>query len=231
MHKRRISTFLEALKKRHSTNRKEGVYGFMGWSALKIILLYAVTIVPIVLLIKHFVDLEAFFGYLTENLSDYMVLVIFFLSESFLGMIPPDIFVIWSAKFYHPFQLLMLLGILSYAGSIISYFIGSWLSLHLKFKTFSEKALDRYINLVRKWGGAFIVIAALFPFTPFSMIVIALSLLKYPLKNFLLFGLARTTRFVIQGFFYLNVMNLDSFAPHYAFNLSQVIIDCLSNIF
>ena len=231
MDQRRKTSFFSNLRNRHRVNRENGVYGYMGGAVLKIILIYFATIVPIVLLIKHFVDLQATFVYVTEKLPDYMVWVIFFLSESLLGMIPPDLFVIWSVKFYHPFQVLFFLGILSYAGSIISYLIGRWLSMHLKFKAFSEKALDRYIRLVRKWGGAFIVIAALFPFTPFSMIVIALSLLKYPPKSFLLFGLARITRFVMQGFFYLNVMNLQTLVPQHVFHLNQFIIDCWSNIF
>lgn len=181
----------------------------MGWSGLKIIVLYAITIIPIVLILKHFFDLDAIFDYITGNFNDMGVLITFTLSESFLGMIPPDIFVIWSAKFTHPFLILTLLGVLSYIGGIISYYIGYGFSLRPRIKRYTERALGKYVKLVQKWGGAFVVIAALFPFTPFSMIVIAVSLLKFRLRMYLLFGLTRVTRFVLQGLFYLKLMNLD----------------------
>jgi uncharacterized membrane protein YdjX (TVP38/TMEM64 family) len=64
--------------------------------------------------------------------------------------------------------------------------------------------------MVRKWGGAFIVISALFPFSPFSIVVIAVSLFKYPFRLYLLYGLARIARFLIQGFFYINVLDVGS---------------------
>jgi len=196
------------LKKQHSSNKEKGVYGYLGSSALKIVVIYAVTIIPLVLILKRFVDLDAVFSFITDNFSDPAIIAIFFASESFLGMIPPDLFIIWSAKFEAPFLILLFLGLLSYAGGILSYYIGYGLSRTKRISVFSERALQRYIVLVRKWGGAFIVIAALFPYTPFSMIIIAVSLLRYPMKLYLLFGIARISRFVIQGIFYLEIMNL-----------------------
>jgi uncharacterized membrane protein YdjX (TVP38/TMEM64 family) len=65
--------------------------------------------------------------------------------------------------------------------------------------------------MTRKWGGAFIVISALFPFSPFSMVVIAVSLLRYPFRLYLFFGLSRIIRFIVQGVFYLKILNLDTY--------------------
>jgi uncharacterized membrane protein YdjX (TVP38/TMEM64 family) len=65
--------------------------------------------------------------------------------------------------------------------------------------------------MARKWGGAFIIISALFPFSPFSMVVIAVSLLKYPFRLYLLFGISRIIRFLVQGVFYLNILDMDTF--------------------
>jgi uncharacterized membrane protein YdjX (TVP38/TMEM64 family) len=64
--------------------------------------------------------------------------------------------------------------------------------------------------MVRKWGGAFIIISALFPLSPFSMVVIAVSLFKYPFRLYLLFGLSRIVRFIAQGILYLNMLNMDT---------------------
>lgn len=188
---------------------KKGVYDYMWLTGLKIILIYAAVMVPLVLIAKHFINVTALFNYFTARLSDPFVFFIFILSESTLGMIPPDLFVIWSAKFNSPFLLLTILGLLSYLGGIAAYFIGHWLSGRKRIKNYSERVLDKYIQMVRKWGGAFIIIAALFPFSPFPLVVIAVSLLKYPLKLYLIFGLSRILRFVAQGVLYLGILNLD----------------------
>jgi len=166
--------------------------------------------IPAVLISKYLIDFNAIFKFITGRLPDSLVLIVFLLAESFMGLIPPDLFVIWSAKFSSPFLILFLLGILSYIGGAISYFIGYWVSKRERMKAYSERVLNRYINMVRKWGGAFIIISALFPFSPFSMVVIAVSLFKYPFKLYLLFGLSRIIRFIIQGVFYLNVLDIDS---------------------
>ncbi len=210
MHPTLIKGFRTRLKARHLRNKKKGVYGYMWKTSLKIILIYLAVMIPAVLIGKYLIDLTAVFRFITTRLPDMLVLVVFFVSESFLGMIPPDFFVIWCAKFNSPFLFLTLLGVLSYLGGAISYFIGYLLSKRKRIKTYSERVLDKYIGMVRKWGGAFIVISALFPFSPYSMVVIAVSLFKYPFRLYLIYGLSRIVRFIFQGIIYLNIVNLDS---------------------
>ena len=201
---------IEKLKSLHLRNRKKGVYGYMWWTGVKIILIYAAVMVPVVLIGKYLIDVNSLFSILTDHVPDALVFVIFLISESTFGMIPPDLFVIWSAKFNSPFLLLTILGILSYMGGILAFYIGRLLSGQKKIKAYSERVLYKYITTARKWGGAFIIIAALFPFSPFSLVVIACSLLKYPLKLYLIFGISRIIRFVAQGVLYLGILNLDS---------------------
>jgi membrane protein YqaA with SNARE-associated domain len=177
---------------------------------LKIVALYFVIVIPLILIAKHMFDFDSIFGAITRNFSDAYVLIIFFISESFLGMIPPDIFMIWATKFDSPILILTILGILSYIGGAISYQIGYGLSKIPKITAFIERRLAGYIVLTRKWGGAFIVIAALFPFSPLSLVVIAVGMLKYPFKLYLLFGLSRIVRFVFQGLLYSGLFHLDS---------------------
>ena len=206
-----FKSFWHNLKGHHNDNKRRGLYGYMWWSALKIIFIYILVIVPVFLIVRQLVDLNLLFKYIFSNHSDGFVLTIFFISECFLGMIPPDLFVIWVSKFNAPPIFLALLGILSYIGGAVSYLIGYWLLTRPGIKAYSEHVLDKYIILVRKWGGAFIIIAALFPFSPFSMVIIAVSLLKYPFKLYLLFGITRIARFLIQGVLYLDILNMDTF--------------------
>ena len=190
--------------------RNKGFFRYVGRSVLLIVLVYLVVIAIVFLMGKYVIDFNAFFGGIIERLSNKFVILLFFLSESITGMIPVDLFVIWTQKFESPIIWLALLGILSYTGGVISYGIGLWIARRPRIKAFTERQLKGYISFVRKWGGAFIIIAALFPFTPFSLVVIALTLFHYPFRNFLLFALARLVRFVLQGIIFFDLLKLDN---------------------
>jgi membrane protein YqaA with SNARE-associated domain len=207
----RLKDLWTMLKGCHLSNKKKGLYAYMGWSALKIVAIYAIIIVAVVLTARNLIDFNLIYQNIFQNHSKEFIIGIFFISESFLGMIPPDLFVIWSSKFNAPLLLLILLGFLSYMGGAVSYLIGYWFSNRPVIKSYTERVLYRYILFFRKWGGAFIIIAALFPFSPFSLVIMAVSLLRYPFKYYLLFGIARIARFLIQGIFYLNIFNIDTF--------------------
>jgi uncharacterized membrane protein YdjX (TVP38/TMEM64 family) len=189
--------------------REKGFFKYIGKNLLLLLSIYAVVIVLVFLVGRYLVDFNALFGGMIDRFSDNFVLLLFFISESFTGMIPVDLFVIWAQKFELPLLWLALLGILSYAGGVISYGIGKWISTRPRMKRFSERRLVRYMDFVRKWGGAFIVIAALLPFTPFSLVVIAVTLFKYPFRLFLLFALARLARFILQGIFFFDLLKVD----------------------
>ena len=199
----RYREFMDSLKKR-------GFFRYMGRSVLLILLVYLLLILTVFLLGRYVIDFKGFFGSIIENLSNKFVVLLFFLSESVTGMIPVDLFVIWTQKFESPVLWLALLGVLSYAGGVISYGIGLWIATRPRIRSFTERRLKAYISFVRKWGGAFIIIAALFPFTPFSLVVIAIALFQYPFRNFLLFALARLLRFVVQGLIFFDLLKLDT---------------------
>ena len=189
--------------------RDRGFFTYIGKNLLLILSVYALVVFIVFLVGKYLVDFNTLFGGILERLSDRFVVLLFFASESFTGMIPVDLFVVWTQKFASPLPWLALLGILSYAGGVISYGIGKWIATRPRMKRFSERRLNHYMDFVRKWGGAFIVIAALLPFTPFSLVVIAVTLFKYPFRLFLLFGLARLVRFVLQGLFFFDLLKVD----------------------
>ncbi len=190
--------------------RQRGFFKYVGRNLLFIILAYAFIVFVVYLTGKYLVDYNRIFQGFINHLSDEFVIILFFISESFTGMIPVDLFVVWTQKFDRPLPFLALLGILSYAGGIISYQIGLWISRWPRVKAYTERKLSNYIELVDKWGGAFIVIAALFPFTPFSLVVIAVAMFKYPFRLFLLYAIARLVRFVIQGVFFFDLLKVHS---------------------
>jgi len=195
---------------RYNRLKRKGFFRYVGRNALLILGVYAVVVLLIYLIGKYLVDFNALFNGIINSLSDTFVILLFFGSESFTGMIPVDLFVVWAQKFENPLPWLALLGVLSYTGGVISYGIGLWISHRPRIRDFTEKRLRNYIEFVRKWGGAFIVIAALFPFTPFSLVVIAITLFKYPFRLFLLFALTRMVRFVLQGLFFFDLLKVDT---------------------
>ena len=198
------------LADRYNQLKNKGFFRYIGRSILWILLVYMVVVLLVFLIGKYLLDFNALFTGIIDNLPDRFVILLFFLSESFTGMIPVDLFVIWAQKFNHPVPWLLLLGALSYAGGVISYGIGRWISVRPRFRKFAERRLEGYIRFVRKWGGAFIVIAALFPFTPFSLVVIAITMLHYPFRLFLLFALTRLVRFAAQGLFFFDLLKVDT---------------------
>ena len=203
----RLKTQIKVL---HRSYRRRGLYKYMGNNLVKIVLIYGIFIVLAYFAGKYVVDMKKIMDVFINSLPDVWVPVLFFVSESFLGLVPVDLFVFWSLKFENSMPYLAMLGVLSYLGGIISYYIGLGLSRRPKIKAYSERRLANYITFVKKWGGAFIVVAALFPFSPFSMVVIALSLLKYPFRWFLILGLTRLVRFVLQGKIFDDILNIDS---------------------
>ncbi len=193
---------------RYARLKEKGFFRYIGSSVVLIILVYAVVILLLFLIGKYLVDFNTLFNGFISGLSEPLVLLLFFGSESFTGMIPVDLFVVWTQKFGNPVPWLLLLGGLSYAGGVISYGIGTWISRRPRVRVYIERRLQKYVWQAQKWGGPFIVIAALFPFTPFSLVVIAITMLKYPFRRFLLFALARLFRFVIQGFFFFDLLKV-----------------------
>ena len=205
----KISKLFQNLNRKFHYYRRKGYYTFIGTNVLKIAFFYALVILGFVLLGKFLLDLDGLYRGAMDRFTDFEVILIFFVSESILGPLPPDLFMLWAGKFQSPLLILTLLGALSYIGGIISYKIGRWIAGRPKIKAFSEKRLERYIKLTQKWGGAFITIAALFPFSPYATVVLAVSLLRYPYKLLLLFGLFRIVRFVVQGMLMVELINVN----------------------
>jgi len=154
-------------------------------------------IVAALLLFDHYViDVRSLFAHITENYSSFSVFTLFFLSESFLGLIPPEIFIAWVKTAPSPILYLSLLAYLSYLGGCVSYFLGRVILSIPRVKNSLEVKMAKHIQHIRKWGGFLIVVGALLPI-PFSMVSIAAGIINYSFKQYLLFGLFRFLRFYL----------------------------------
>ncbi|MBB1489739.1 VTT domain-containing protein, partial [Oceanospirillum sp. D5] len=135
---------------------------------------------------------------LTEILPSHGVLSFFFVSETLLGLIPPEIFIAWSGKMPNPWGYLSILAILSYSAGLLAYHLGRMITKIPSVHTYLEVKMQKQLKNSRKWGGFLIIVGALLPL-PFSISCIAAGIIKFPFKIVVLFGALRLLRFVIYG--------------------------------
>ncbi|WP_333694859.1 short-chain dehydrogenase [Flavobacterium sp.] len=136
---------------------------------------------------------------LTQRYSDFTIFSVFFISESILGLLPPDIFIAWTKNTDFPLLYLSLLALLSYTGGVVSYLLGKAMLLIPAVHNFMYEKMSKHIANMRKWGGLLIAVGALLPL-PFAIAAMAAGMIKFSFKNFLLFSLLRFLRFIIYGF-------------------------------
>lgn len=134
------------------------------------------------------------------------ILSVFFLSESILGLIPPEIFIAWAAKTSSPWFYLGVLSFASYLGGVFSYFSGRTFAYFPSVYEFLEVRMAKHVNNMRKWGGLLIIAGALLP-VPFAITSIAAGIIKYPLPSYLAYGLLRFLRFAIYGWMIFGAIN------------------------
>jgi len=151
------------------------------------------------------IDINLLINNILETYSPKIIILFFLISESILGLIPPEIFILWSSKSGSPFLFLFALATVSYIGGAVSYFIGMRISLMPAVSKHVERKIKQHIINLRKWGGLFIVLGAISPISH-SLVSIGAGLIDYKFKYYLLWSLFRYLRFVIYYFIILQVL-------------------------
>lgn len=195
----------------HTTSRKKsrlqllhqyyvytGFYSFLK-DALKKALPPILIVVAAIVCIHYFViDLNTALQYVIDNYSNFLVLSLFFVSESILGIIPPELFIAWSDKTSNPLFYLSMIALLSYLGGMVSYFTGRAALKISAIYNYLEVKMQKHLKNARKWGGFLILVGALLPL-PFAVASLAAGMIRFNFKYWALFGLARFVRFAIYG--------------------------------
>ncbi len=102
--------------------RERGFFTYIGKNLLLILSVYALVIFIVFLVGKYLVDFNSLFGGIIERLSNSFVILLFFASESFTGMIPVDLFVIWTQKFASPMPWLALLFAFAILSMMVAFY-------------------------------------------------------------------------------------------------------------
>jgi len=198
-------TLSKKLRLLHQYYKYTGFYSFVGISLKKAILPIVLFILSIVVLDRFVIDFSEFFVTVTHTYSPYKILLIFFASESLLGLIPPEIFIAWCTETTSPMGYLSLLALLSYCGGIVSFFIGRTILHTPVVYNYCEVKMKKQLIQIRKWGGFLIIVGAILPI-PFAMTSIAAGTINYKFKNYLLFGLLRFVRFYLFALAIFHIM-------------------------
>ena len=181
-----------------------GFYKFV-WGTVKKALPYIIGIVALVYTVNHFFNINDALTRLTEILPAYGVLSFFFVSETLLGLVPPEIFIAWSGKMYNPWFYLGILSVLSYGGGLLSYWIGRTITKIPSVHKYIEVKMEKQLKNSKKWGGFLIMVGAVLPL-PFSIACIAAGIIEFPFKNVILYGSLRFVRFTIYGLIIFNAL-------------------------
>ncbi len=186
------------LRRTHLYYKYTGFYSFVGNTLKKAIVPLIIVVVALVVIDTYVIDFGNLFTYITETYAPLNILLVFLISESLLGLVPPEIFIAWSNKMPEPLVYLSLLATLSYVGGIISYFIGRWIFTIPKVYSYMEGKMKKHLKMIRKWGGFLIVVGALLPI-PYSMTSMAAGMIHYKFTHYLMFGLLRFVRFYLYA--------------------------------
>lgn len=204
--KKREKTNTEKVKLMHFYYSRTGFYIFI-WESLKKAFIPIVSVVLGLFLINKYVyNINEGLETITETFSRLGIFSFFFTSETLLGLIPPEIFIAWTKKTEEPIVNLAILATLSYAGGLLSYFIGQMALRIASVKTYLEVKMAKHLKNSKKWGGFLILVGALLP-VPFSISCTAAGMIKYPFKNVVLFGLFRFARFAIYAWAIFKVVD------------------------
>lgn len=139
-----------------------------------------------------------YFDRYSTAFSEELIFTFFFISETVLGLIPPDLFIVWAKKFASPYTIVALLAFLSYAAGLLAYFLGLRLLALEKLKNYIHVKFEKQFAMLKSWGGLIIVIAALFPL-PFSTMCLGAGMLKYSFKSLAILGVFRIARFFLYA--------------------------------
>lgn len=193
-------------KRLHNYYQRTGFYMFIWESLKKAFWPIVGVVVGLILFNKYVYNINDGLQAMTETFSRTGVLVTFFISETLLGLIPPEIFIAWSKKTAEPVINLSILATLSYFGGLTAYFIGK-ASLKIEaVKNYLEVKMAKHLKNTSKWGGFLILVGALLPL-PFAISCLTAGMIKYPFKNVVIFGLFRFLRFAIYAWAIFSMVN------------------------
>ena len=150
-----------------------------------------------------YLDLSSLKEQVALDLPSIFVFLLFFMSELILGLIPPELFMIWaitSRPITSYFIYVLIFSILSYAAGFAAFNFGKYLHNTWLYDFMKKNIIGKYERKISAFGWLFIVVAAITPL-PFSATCAVVGAVGFDRKKYLIYSLARFIRYAIYGFF------------------------------
>ena len=166
-------------------------------------LVWLAVIIGAFLLIKNKVDINYREWLKPIYDNTFIIFLIYFTSELVIGIIPPEVFMIWALRNGSIAQymiLILILALISYLAGLAGYFFGRYLHTTLVYRFIRMKFLTKMERKLNIYGLYIIIVAALTPL-PFSGVSMLVGSVKYPLRKYILYSLTRFVRFAVYSWF------------------------------
>jgi membrane protein DedA with SNARE-associated domain len=166
-------------------------------------LVWLAVIIAAFLFIKNKVDINylAWLKPIYDNTA--IIFLVYLTSELIIGIIPPEVFMIWALRngsILEYMTLILLLALISYIAGLTGYFFGRYLNTTLLYRFIRRKFLRKMEGMLNIYGLYIIIVAALTPL-PFSGVSMLVGSVKYPLRKYILYSLSRFARFAVYSWF------------------------------
>lgn len=140
------------------------------------------------------------FGSIYNN--PYLVMLVFVGSEILFGIIPPEIFMLWSFEtgMIGPyFFSIGILSIISYAAGYLNFNVGRLIQHNSGFLKSRNKFVRKYVNLFTKYGGFLVIVASVSPL-PFSAIALLSGAGGLDRSTYIKYSLLRIVRYFVYAY-------------------------------
>lgn len=166
------------------------------------ILFFAVAIVFYKVTFSY-LDLSGLKEQIPFDLPSTFVFILFFMSEVILGVIPPELFMIWaitskplsSYLFY-----VISFSVISYIAGFVAFLFGKYLHKTWLYEFMRKNIIGKYERKINSYGWLVIVVAAITPL-PFSATCAVIGAIGFKRNKYLFYSMARFIRYAIYGFF------------------------------
>ncbi|MEQ9262262.1 MAG: VTT domain-containing protein [Owenweeksia sp.] len=199
-------TFVENTFRYHYYFKRTGRYRFVGKNLLRVLLVIVAFAVGAWLVTTYVIDLDTVMSFIFNRFSKWTVVTTLFISESVIGLLPPDLYIFWAKTLPNPYLMVLILALASYLGGIISYLVGNQLYKLPRVKQWVHIRFAEQFTTFRKYGGLLIFISAMAPL-PFSWVSVVSGVVKYPFTKYLIIALSRILRFFLYAFVFYQVLS------------------------
>jgi membrane protein DedA with SNARE-associated domain len=166
-----------------------------------------IVFIALFILFKKYVNLD-FFEFLKPIYDNpTLIFTIYTFSEILFGIIPPEVFFIWStgANDLNTYIFdITLLAIISYAAGLFGFWVGVKLNETVFYRWIKRRYLIKYQKYLNNYGFFVIVVAALTPL-PFSGISMLMGSVNYPFRKFWFYALTRFIRYGVYSIIFWEI--------------------------